>query len=335
MYLGNGQLLMSSGTWLKDNRASIGSSIYISGGTASYALPALPGLWVPAALCKVYREVCLVNQDGSFVDPQCPTEQVHCSKDANASAGPPCRPTLFAQPCDWQTNPQLIGKLVQPLPQSAVDGDYPSVCLPGLIGSSQQEHQKSADCAGPTPAGTYQPTEGGLAALPCQKGHYCPEGASSPLPCTAGSFTALTNLSEASQCIQAQPGYFASTGSMEQTPCSPGSFAGTDGSSQCELCPLGMLPNSTRSICVDCPLGHWCERGNAIACGKLLYTNASAPASSRTSLRACLECPRHATTAATGTASVTGCICQRSYYAAVVPLRDPDVVEQCLRCPRL
>jgi len=331
-YISNGQLRMDNATMFRDNRASTGSSLYIDGGTAFYTLPSYPGSWVPAKMCEVYREAC-ASSFGIPKDPNCTSHRASCSRLVNGSEDPHCTPTLFAQPCDWQTNPQLLGKLVQPLPQGAINDAYPPQCLPGLLGSSEQEHQMSADCAGRTPAGTYQPFLGGTVAHECTPGHYCPEGAAWPLACEGGSFTALTNLSAATQCTRAQPGYMASAGSVAQTPCLAGYVAGAHGSARCEPCPSGTVPNNARRLCVDCPPGHWCEGGNAIACGKYLYTNTTAPATSRKSLHACLECPQNATTVTTGTTSLAGCICERQFYAVVVPLRNADNTEQCLPCP--
>ena len=40
------------------------------------------------------------------------------------------------QPCDWTQSPELIGSVVQVLPQSPLEEDYPFDCASGMVGSA-------------------------------------------------------------------------------------------------------------------------------------------------------------------------------------------------------
>jgi len=64
-------------------------------------------------------------------------------------------------------------------------------------------------------------------------GSYCPERAAAPLPCQEGSYSSATNLTDAGECTDASPGYFATTGSNEQTACAKGSYTDAYGQGEC------------------------------------------------------------------------------------------------------
>ena len=98
---------------------------------------------------------------------------------------------------------------------------------------------------------------------PCQSGSYCPEGAGAFLPCKAGTYSSATNLTDADECQQADPGYFATTGSSQQTACPAGSY--TDASmairDTCTLCEDGKFQNvsgaNSCQLCSTCEKGQW------------------------------------------------------------------------------
>ena len=91
------------------------------------------------------------------------------------------------------------------LPLLPVDENFPFACGVGLLGSADPKEQSSSNCAGRCPARFQCPTEATYEALPCDAGHYCPEGTSVPLPCPAGSYSTATNLNAASECTDASP----------------------------------------------------------------------------------------------------------------------------------
>ena len=139
-------------------------------------LEAAPGHWAPATACVVYREACPRSSGGGLVDESCPGREVECRHimEANATVdGRTCQPLLpFAyQPCDWHKRPELVGQVLQSLPQSPVDEDFPYACASGLVGTADPSEQGSSRCAGPCPAGKLC---GPATILPqsCARGHY-------------------------------------------------------------------------------------------------------------------------------------------------------------------
>jgi hypothetical protein len=133
------QLIMSSGTLLQNNQASTsGHTIKLIAAIAAYALPAPPGRWVPASRCLVYRaacdpsdelhELCVLAESScrllTGVQPVAPTAHGEVT----------CTPRLGErfQRCEYN-NPELLDRLIETLPEGAVDIDYPYECtMPGL-----------------------------------------------------------------------------------------------------------------------------------------------------------------------------------------------------------
>lgn len=112
--------------------------------------------------------------------------------------------------------------------------------------------------------GTYQNREGALDCKASTAGHFCPLGATAPLPCRGGTWSAATNLTDASQCSLAEPGHFAPTGSDEQFRCRPDTYnpnAGESSDKACKSCPPDSTTNeATAQVrltdCV-CTQGHY------------------------------------------------------------------------------
>lgn len=206
------------------------------------ALPAPPGYWVSASRCLVYRRACERYANGQPVDALCEGNREKCSTLTEVDDGA-CTDPLQHQPCDWRATPQLLGKWVQALPQSALDDDFPYPCAAGLLGSTGDDQglgQRSSFCGGRSPAGTYQPLEAGLTLLACRRGSYCPRGVADPLPCRSGTYSNWTNLESAGECITAEPGYFAPLGSISQQSCRSDTYnplAGSSSDLDCLPCP--------------------------------------------------------------------------------------------------
>ena len=83
----------------------------------------------------MYREACAVDASG------CLATVPACSLDTNATAvvdGVECQPTTFNQPCDWETQPEQLGKQARgPAPGGAVFdvvASSSSSTLPNLAG---------------------------------------------------------------------------------------------------------------------------------------------------------------------------------------------------------
>ena len=108
--------------------------------------------------------------------------------------------------------------------------------------------------------GKYQGESGATACSnACKGGSFCAEGAGAPLPCSGGTYSAATDLSSAAQCQTTGPGFYAPTGSMQQTPCSPGTVAPDAGMSSCLKCAAGKYQaNEGEQECVACEPGSYC-----------------------------------------------------------------------------
>ena len=92
----------------------------------------------------------------------------------------------------------------------------PKACRPGST-APREGMGECTVCDG----GSWQNETGAVSCKTCLAGSYCPEAASAALTCEAGRYSQLTNLTQPSECQQALPGFFAVTGSLQQTRCSP------------------------------------------------------------------------------------------------------------------
>ena len=94
-------------------------------------------------------------------------------------------------------------------------------CPPGTY-SGNASLASAAECT-TCPASFY--CSGARTAVdgPCAQGHFCPEGTGSSVafPCPNGTFTASTDLYNASQCTDAPPGFWAAAGRSEPGVAAP------------------------------------------------------------------------------------------------------------------
>lgn len=131
----------------------------------------------------------------------------------------------------------------------------------------------------------------------CPAGHYCPEGASSPLACPPGTFVTETGSTALSACKPCTPGYacpssgtaiptvlcppgyvctggnvsgneqlatpghYAPTGSLSQLPCQPGTYSDAFGLSACKQCTAGYFCLAEATGPTICPPGRYCPPG--------------------------------------------------------------------------
>ena len=120
----------------------------------------------------------------------------------------------------------------------------PEQCDPG----SFADREASVSCT-PCEAGTYQDARAATACRPCESGSYCEQGASRPVPCSAGRFSSLSNLASDAQCEVCPVGHACSLGSLEPLPCAAGRF--------------GASPGQTSRDCTGaCLEGHYCDEGS-------------------------------------------------------------------------
>merc|ERR1740139_2068223 len=324
-------------------------NLYLAAGsTTTYVLPAPPGYWAPATKCEVWREACGKS------DSACRAAAESCKMDRTTNVdnynltttSGSCPLTTFNQPCDWQSNPDLLGETVYVLPLGSNDLEYPFACAPGVLGGSGSSEQTNAACAGFCPAGFTCGTEATTEPVSCTQGHFCPAGVSAALPCKEGSYSNATILTSAEECGPTAKGFFAPTGSTQQTKCSPGtvapeasmgacsrcdagSFQGAEGSQTCKPCPVsswcaagssaptackagtvGRLLNLTSpDDCEPCPTGAWCSAGILIPCPINSYNNLE----SQSNQGACMACPDDAM-APKGSAHFDECRCEVDFY---------------------
>ena len=94
------------------------------------------------------------------------------------------------------------------------------------------------------------------------------------------------------------PGYYATTGSTEQTPCPPGTQQPESKKGQCTDCEAGKFMNASGAmICHPCTAGAYCPKGAAapLPCKQGTYSNAPG-----------LSSPTQCTPAAPGFYATTG-----------------------------
>ena len=146
------------------------------------------------------------------------------------------------QPCDWTQSPELIGSIVQVLPQAPLEEDYPFECASGMVGSADEAGQMSPRCAGACPEGYFCPTALTMEPLLCRPGSFCPLGSSMPTVCPEGYFGEESGLSAAAQCVTCPDGAWCSAGIA--IPCEVGFYSN------------GSLPpehRTSQTVCLPCP----------------------------------------------------------------------------------
>ena len=229
-----GSVKIGDGTAIRGNSATgEGDNILVSDGTLSYMFPLPAGHWLPNGLCLAFREKCETpveqcvekNNNGMETPPEvlqaaCPCKASMAACRITAAMQVPkaacegfgseycsdiqtCTAPTFTQTCDWQADPEQIGKRIYAVARSIpIDEDFPYKCAAGLLGSSSVEGQISSICAGKCPPGVHCPTAATLTAEQCPRGSYCPQGSVSPVPCPSGTYSDLPGLSAATQCMR-------------------------------------------------------------------------------------------------------------------------------------
>ncbi|OQR94999.1 hypothetical protein ACHHYP_00649 [Achlya hypogyna] len=113
------------------------------------------------------------------------------------------------------------------------------------------------------PPGSYCAGGNSVIDGPCSPGHYCPIGTalSTAYPCPSGTYTALTNLTDPTQCSACPPGSYCPTGSVAPIKCPPGTYTTVYNTAQPGP---GVFP-----MCTTCPSGNYCPLGSVapVPCG--------------------------------------------------------------------
>ena len=118
----------------------------------------------------------------------------------------------------------------------------------------------------PTKAPT-NTTHGGI----CPPGTYCPSGSPRPIPCVGGTYN---NRSGQASCTPCPQGYYCPENSTYPLDCPSGYWCeGSASRADTNACPAGTFNNLTRrysrSHCVDCTPGYYCDRAGTLSSSKL------------------------------------------------------------------
>jgi len=246
---------------------------------------------------------------GSFAGPRstlCTPCERHTYQDEDRQGS--CKPCPLGHNCPWGAS--------VPLPAACVPGTYvvgnftneddcthcepgyecpggdsqPSLCRPGTVSEGPRTSQCQECSAPPNRIGSYQLQGGSTSCIDCIAGHYCPKGATTPLPCKQGSYSNSTSLTSDSECNRADPGFHAPTGSTMQFMCAAGTYTKSRAQGVCSRCPAGKYQDDEgQTGCRNCTAGHFCKVGAPIPfpCAAGTY----GPHEGLGSHHGCLECP--------------------------------------------
>ena len=196
--------------------------------------------------------------------------------------------------------------------------DFPYACAPGLYGSGYaSEEQSGSQCSGECWVGHFCPL-GTVAPRECRAGSYCPgydengRGATTELPCKAGTFSNDTMLSGAKDCSECPIGHMCVTGSIQPLGCSPGTYSDRIGSGACRRCPRGTFQEGeAQTACKTCTSGFVCLEGSSAPqpCPGGTHANQSILSTTGflSSLEQCIECPA-GTACPTGSSEPSPCL---------------------------
>ena len=106
-----------------------GANVQVNAGEVVYRLPAPPGYWLSSGKCEVYRAAC--GTSNSEEDNDCRRVREECLLLTNNTAfvnGIECPSITRRQPCDWDSNPSLLGHPIYALPFGSRNVNLPVRC---------------------------------------------------------------------------------------------------------------------------------------------------------------------------------------------------------------
>jgi hypothetical protein len=236
---------LSGSTKIHGNEASADANIKPASGEVVALLPVRPGHWLPNSRCVVYREAC------DPYDTECQNNVQSCATigdkltdgaEASAALGGgavyandgktyvsggsyTCPTRTLAQPCNWDTFPELLGESVYTLPIGlGVEESFPFECGVGVHGGAALADQASSECKGICPAGKFCPTKATIEPQTCPIGHYCPLGSAFPIPCPAGTVNPAPGKGLLSDCAMCEAGTVCPLGSATAAECPIGEY---------------------------------------------------------------------------------------------------------------
>eukprot|EP00931_Biecheleriopsis_adriatica_P067961 TRINITY_DN42014_c0_g1_i1.p1 TRINITY_DN42014_c0_g1~~TRINITY_DN42014_c0_g1_i1.p1 ORF type:complete len:1517 (-),score=220.07 TRINITY_DN42014_c0_g1_i1:63-4421(-) len=176
---------------------------------------------------------------------------------------------LVGAKLEWPNGDSVLIDKADVVPAGLPSG-RPPPCSAGNV------YDESASACAACPKGTRAATVGdAVACVPCDAGTYQPsEGQQACLPCAPGFASNLTGVVDCNNLeFQCKPGHFAAeAGATHCSACSAGRFSASAGSRSCTLCEEGTYQDSKGSaLCAACQFflpGSSSERGaeNKLEC---------------------------------------------------------------------
>jgi hypothetical protein len=179
--------------------------------------------------------------------------------------------------------------------------------------------------------GKYQDSEGATGCEQCDGGSYCQKGATAPLPCPRGTYSAETNLTSPSECTPADAGFFSLLGSTSEVPCSVGEFSSLARAPNCDRCVSGTFQDKPgQTACTACKPGFWCTAEQAVPCAEDTYQ----PLPHQFEQTSCTPCSRNSTTGSRqNCSSISLCGCLEGFYEHSMTQKWTTGQVDCHVCP--
>ena len=100
----------------------------MNAGEVVYRLPAPPGYWLSSGKCEVYRAACGTSNSQGDKDCRRVREECLLLTSSTSSDGTECPSITRRQPCDWESNPSLLGHPIYALPFGSRNVSLPVRC---------------------------------------------------------------------------------------------------------------------------------------------------------------------------------------------------------------
>ena len=204
---------------------------------------------------RTYDSVCTVCRLGLEYQVLTADSSVSCRSCTLA----PCTTVgTYRQPCTAVSDSQCVACINGPLHSTYVSA--------GANGMSNCSWQCNAGFDA-----VFSNTSNSYVCSPCQPGSYSYSGASSCLPCAAGTYSGLFGATTPESCLYCDAGHFSTilgaTSSQACTPCAVGLYQESQGSSFCTQCPVNTYGYVTGAIgpsyCLACSALDMSTRGQS------------------------------------------------------------------------
>lgn len=96
---------------------------------------------------------------------------------------------------------------------------------------------------------------------PADAGGFCPQSATEPIPCAAGSYRDLPYAGSQSDCFDCPPGAYCGVGTVVPLACPNGTYCPGADEIPLVCTPTGYCPTQRTVTPLDCPAGFYCPNG--------------------------------------------------------------------------